>query len=113
MKTIKEKITEMYREWRKVNGNQKPNRVVVRKYDDDETPEDARICTIGIQSHDSWFWNDNPLIYYYASSLNGLYQLTIPGNGSDFTVIDILEFYKSPDVSNPDSEIERFGKTYR
>ena len=61
----------------------------------------------------SWFWNDNPLIYYYASSLNGLYQLTIPGNGSDFTVIDILEFYKSPDVSNPDSEIERFGKTYR
>lgn len=90
----KKEITRMYREWRKANGNRKPNRVIVRKYDDDETPEDARVCTIGIQSHDSWFWNDNPFIYYYASSLNSLYQLTIPGNGSDFTVIDILEFYK-------------------
>ena len=99
----------MYREWRKANGNKKPNRVIVKKYDDDETPADARVCTIGIQSHDSWFWNDNPFIYYYATSLESLYQLTIPGNGSDFTVTEILEFYKSENIRDTGAELKKIG----
>lgn len=107
---IKEQeLVKMYREWRKANGNQKPNRVIVKKYDDDETPEEARVCTIGIQSHDSWFWNDNPFICYYASTLKGLWQLTIPGNGSDFTITEFLEFYKSPDIKNTRPELVKLG----
>ena len=37
----------MYREWRKANGNKKPNRVIVRMHWEDE-PENSLVDTIGI-----------------------------------------------------------------
>lgn len=90
----KKQIVKMYREWRKANGNKKPNRVIVRMYWEDESPEETRVDTIGLEPENYWTDHDNPAILWYSSSLDGLYQLTKPGNGSDFVVVEVLEFYK-------------------
>ena len=90
----RKQIIQMYRDWRKANGNKKPNRVIVRMYWEDESPEETRVDTIGLEPESYWTDHDNPAILWYSSSLDGLYQLTKPGNGSDFVVVEFLEFYK-------------------
>jgi len=90
-------IREMYREWRKENGNKKPNRVIVRMHweDGDNTDKGYQIDTIGIQKYD--FMNcpkDDCWLLYYVSSLKGLLSLMKEDNGSDFVLDEVLEFYK-------------------
>ena len=92
-----ENIREMYRDWRKANGNQKPNRVVVRMQWDDEADEDNTLVdTIAIDSRydDDNLPGDDCWILFYVSSLKGLLSLMKPDNGSDFTVLEVLEFWK-------------------
>lgn len=92
----KKDLIKMYRDWRKANGNRKPNRVIVRMHWEDESPEETRVDTIGLEPENYWIDHDNPAILWYSSSLDGLYQLTKPGNGSDFVVVEFLEFYRYP-----------------
>lgn len=91
-----EDIRADYKDWRKENGNRKPNRVIVKMHweDGDNTEKGYQIDTIGIEPENYWIEHDNPAILYYVSTLDGLYALTKPGNGSDFVVDEILEFYK-------------------
>ena len=89
----------MYREWRKANGNKKPNRVIVRMHWEDE-PENSLVDTIGIvrfkKIGDTCEVPGDWSILFYASSLDGLWKLTKPMNGSDFVVEKVLEFYRNP-----------------
>lgn len=89
-------VREMYRDWRKANGNQKPNRVVVRMKWDDE--DNTLVDTVAILPQRLIGWTeqtpDDCWIVYYVSSLKELLSLTKPGNGSDFTVLEVLEFWK-------------------
>lgn len=94
----KKDVIALYREWRKENGNRKPNRVIVKMHWEDEEPEDTQVDTIAIVPFekigeteelpgDAW-------ILYYVSTLKGLFALMKPDNGSDFIVDEVLEFYK-------------------
>lgn len=93
----KKDIIQMYQDWRKKNQNQKPDRVIVRMHWEDE-PERDLVDTIGIiPNRLIGFTEDIPgdaLILYYVSSIQELYKLTKPDNGSDFVVEEVLEYYK-------------------
>lgn len=93
----KKDIIQMYRDWRKKNQNQKPDRVIVRMHWEDE-PERDLVDTIGIiPNRLIGFTEDIPgdaMILYYVSSIQELYKLTKPDNGSDFVVEEVLEYYK-------------------
>lgn len=95
MKNRKKDIIRMYREWRKANGNRKPNRVIVKMHweDGDNTDKGYQVDTIGLESMDTPWFKDNACIVWYTD-LAGLWELTKPDNGSDFVVDEILEFYK-------------------
>ena len=92
-----ENIRADYREWRKENGNKKPNRVIVKMHWEDE-PENQMVDTIAIVPARliGWYedFSDDWCILYYASSLKGLLELMKPNNGNDFVVDEVLEFYK-------------------
>ena len=93
----KNEIKQMYRDWRKANGNKKPNRVIVkmRWEDDDNTDKDYQVDTIAIQKCDGGIYpGDDGWILYYVSSIDNLLRLMTPDNGSDFVVTEVLEFYK-------------------
>ena len=96
MTTLKD-IVALYREFRKENKNRKPNRVIVRMHWEDE-PERQLVDTIGIVPASKIGWTEDipgdALILYYISSLRGLLELTKPGNGSDFVVDEVCEFYR-------------------
>jgi len=87
------KIVEMYRNWRKENNNRKPNRVIVKMHWEDE-PERQMVDTIGIAPESYWIDHDNAAILFWISTIPGLIDLMQPGNGSDFVVDEVLEFYK-------------------
>jgi hypothetical protein len=93
----KKSIIALYREWRKENGNKKPNRVIVKMHWEDE-PEKGFVDTIGIVPNRLIGFTENmpgdALILYYVSSLQGLFDLTKPDNGSDFVITEVCEFYK-------------------
>ena len=92
-----ENIREMYREWRKENGNKKPNRVIVKMHweDGDNTDKGYQVDTIALQKcQDDNYPGDDCWILYYVSSLKGLCELLKPDNGSDFVQDEVLEFYK-------------------
>lgn len=88
------KIVEMYRNWRKENNNRKPNRVIVKMHWEDE-PEKQLVDTIGIAPENYWIDHDNAAILFWISTIPGLIDLMQPGNGSDFVVDEVLEFYKA------------------
>lgn len=96
----KKEVIALYREWRKENDNQKPNRVIVKMHweDGDNTEKGYQVDTIGIVP--LWMIGDtegipgDALILYYVSSLKELFALMEPNNGSDFIVDEVLEFYK-------------------
>ena len=94
----KKNIITLYREWRKENGNKKPNRVIVRMHWEDE-PERELVDTIGIIPNELIGYTENmpgdALILFYVSSLQGLFELTRPDNGSDFVITEVCEFYKA------------------
>ena len=85
-----------YRKWRKENNNRKPNRVIVkmRWEDGDNTEKGYQIDTIGIAPENYWIDHDNAAILFWVSTIPGLIDLMQPGNGSDFVVDEVLEFYK-------------------
>lgn len=87
------KVVEMYRNWRKENNNRKPNRVIVKMHWEDE-PERQLVDTIGIALENYWIDHDNAAILFWISTIPGLIDLMQPGNGSDFVVDEVLEFYK-------------------
>lgn len=93
----KAEMLSLYRSFRKENGNQKPNRVIVRMHWEDE-PDIHLVDTIAIIPADKIGWTEDikgdALILFYVSSLSGLYGLTKPNNGSDFIIEEFLEFYK-------------------
>ncbi len=88
------KVVEMYRNWRKENNNRKPNRVIVKMHWEDE-PERQLVDTIGIAPENYWIDHDNAAILFWVSTIQGLIDLMQPGNGSDFIVDEVLEFYKA------------------
>lgn len=88
------KVVEMYRNWRKENNNRKPNRVIVKMHWEDE-PERQLVDTIGIAPENYWIDHDNAAILFWVSTIPGLIDLMQPGNGSDFIVDEVLEFYKA------------------
>ena len=96
----RKRINELYRDWRKENGNQKPNRVIVRMHweDDENTDKGYQVDTIAmIPMRKIESTEDIPgdaLILFYISTLKGLWALTKPNNGSDFVIDEVLEFYK-------------------
>lgn len=96
-----ENVREMYRDWRKENGNKKPNRVIVKMHWEDgeeNSPQGYNVDTIGIVPERIIGWTENVpddcWILYYVSSLKGLTSLLESDNGSDFIVDEVLEFYK-------------------
>ena len=94
----KKDIIQMYRDFRKTHGNQKPNRVIVRMHWEDE-PERDLVDTIGIVPNRLIGFTENipgdTMILYYVSSIQELWKLTKPDNGSEFVVEEVLEFYKT------------------
>ena len=93
----KKQIIQMYRDWRKANGNQIPNRAIVKMYWEDESPVEARVDTVAICPFDintASRVKDDAIVLFYASSLSGLLELMNPDNGSDFVILEVLEFYK-------------------
>lgn len=78
------KILEMYRNWRKEDG--------------DSTEKGYQVDTIAIVPKSRLTeCEENPddiAILYYVSSIQDLLDLMKPGNGSDFIVDEVLEFYK-------------------
>ncbi len=95
-----ENIHTDYREWRKENGNKKPNRVIVKMHweDGNNTDKGYQVDTIGIvpksRIGNTETIGDDCWILYYVSSLKDLLELMKPGNGSDFIIDEVLEFYK-------------------
>ncbi len=88
-----ENIRADYRDWRRGNSNRKPNRVIVKMHWEDE-PERQLVDTIGIAPENYWIDHDNAAILFWISTIPGLIDLMQPGNGSDFVVDEVLEFYK-------------------
>ena len=96
----KKAVKDLFREWRKENGNRKPNRVIVKMCweDGDNTDKGYQVDTIGIvpksRIDNTETIGDDCWILYYVSSLKGLLDLMQPDNGSDFIIDEVLEFYK-------------------
>ena len=93
----KKAVKDLFRAWRKENGNQFPNRVIVKMaWDDgDNTDKGYQVDTIALESGDEPYPGDDAWILFYAGrGVKGLLDLMTPGNGSDFTVLEVLEFYK-------------------
>ena len=93
----KKAVKDLFREWRKENGNQFPNRVIVkmRWEDGDNTDKDYQVDTIALEEVKDYLPGDDALILFYAGrGIKGLLDLMNPDNGSDFVVLEVLEFYK-------------------
>ena len=93
----KKAVKNLFRAWRKENGNQFPNRAIVKMaWDDgDNTDKGYQVDTIALESGDEPYPGDDAWILFYAGrGVKGLLDLMTPDNGSDFTVLEVLEFYK-------------------
>ena len=93
----KKAVKDLFRAWRKENGNQFPNRVIVKmKWEDgNNTDKGYQVDTIALESVNELYPTDDAWILFYAGrGVKGLLDLMTPGNGSDFTVLEVLEFYK-------------------
>lgn len=96
----KKAVKDLFREWRKENGNKKPNRVIVKMHweDGNNTDKGYQVDTIGIvpkRKLGEWLEPaDDFQILFYVSGIQELLELMKPGNGSDFIIDEVLEFYK-------------------
>lgn len=93
----KKVVKDLFRAWRKENGNQFPNRAIVKMRwdDDDNTDKGYQVDTIALEGGDEPYPGDDAWILFYAGrGVKGLLDLMTPDNGSDFTVLEVLEFYK-------------------
>lgn len=91
----RKEITEKYRAWRKQYGNHKPNRAVVTMYWEDECPNATHHATVSLIPYDIDTKDDGNILFF-ASGLKGLCELTQTGNGSDFVVVEVNQFYREP-----------------
>ncbi len=94
---MKSDAVKKYRAWRKANANKKPNRAVVKMGWEDEREKgtESRVDTVALESVKcDNLPKDDGEILFYAGSLKGLLDLFRPGNGSDFLVLEVVEFYK-------------------
>ena len=92
-----EDVRADFREWRKENGNQFPNRAIVKMKweDEDNTDKGYQVDTIALESGEEPYPSDDAMILFYAGrGIKGLLDLMKPNNGSDFVVLEVLEFYK-------------------
>lgn len=97
MRNGRKRITALYREWRRANGNRKPNRAVVRMHweDGDNTEKGWQQDVVALSDfHTATLPEDDNEVLFYTGGLEGLIGLTRPGNGSEFVVDEVLEFYK-------------------
>ena len=91
-KLTQKEITNLYRQWRKENGNKRPNRVdVLIQWDDDDV---TCLATIGLDLVNCATDKDDLELVWYTRA-RWLHQLRQPDNGSDFVLKEILEFYKA------------------
>lgn len=90
----KKEVIQMYRDWRKANCNRKPNRAIVKMYWEDETHYDTCIDRVALETFDVGT-KDDALVLFYASGLKGLISLMNPDNGSDFVIVEVLEFFNT------------------
>ena len=111
----KKDIIGLYRRWRKENGNQMPNRAIVKIAweDGDNADKGCQVDTIALESDDEPYPQDDAFILFYAGrGISGLLDLVRPNNGSGFIVLEVLEFYKQknkyklyPSIESPMSII--------
>lgn len=90
----KKDIVEIYRQWRKENGNKMPNRAIVKiAWEDGD--KGCQVDTIALESDEEPYPQDDAFILFYAGrGVSGLLDLVRPNNGSGFIVLEVLEFYK-------------------
>ena len=87
-----------YRAWRRQNRMRKPDRAVVKMHweDGENTGKGYQVDTVALSRCDGIrLPADDGEILFYASGLKGLLSLMKPGNGSDFVIDEVLEFYKT------------------
>ena len=91
-----------YREWRKKNGNQIPNRAIVKMAWEDclNTKKGWQQDTIALKDYGMDVPKDDVEILFYTKGLRGLIGLTRPGNGSDFVVLEVIDFFKYSAVTS-------------
>ena len=87
----REKVTELYRNWRKSHGNKRPRFAIVRMYWEDEGVAFKRTDTISLKFYECGEELDE-YVLWYSGGLKGLLQLLKPNNGSDFVVDEVLDF---------------------
>lgn len=85
-------VKSLYQKWCDDNNGQKPNRAVVKMAweDGDNTEKGWQEDVIALDGQDA---PDDDCILFYASGLEGLLELMKPDNGSDFIVLEVIEFY--------------------
>ena len=85
-------VKNLYQKWSDDNNGQKPNRAVVKMAweDGDNTDKGWQEDVVALDGQDA---PDDDSILFYASGLEGLLELMKPDNGSDFIVLEVLEFY--------------------
>lgn len=94
---MKKKITDLYRAWRKANGNSKPNRAIVKMcwLDGENTDKGWQQDIIALKDYDINPPRDDDSILFYVRGLKGLMSLMSPNSGADFVVLDVINFYKA------------------
>ena len=96
-------ITALYQSWRRENGNRKPDRAVVRMHweDGDNTEKGWQRDTVALTGlRGAVIPDDDTAILFYADGLKGLIGLTVPHNGSEFVVDEVVGFYKHETPAN-------------
>ncbi len=90
----KKDIILKYRAWRKEHNNQKPNRVYVKMYWEGDEIENWYYDTLGIEDMYKLSFEDDDRVLYYVKTLEHIWELTQKDNGSDFVVLDVIDFDK-------------------
>ena len=92
-----EDIAELYNDWKERHGVA-PNRVIVKMAweDGDNTEKGWQRDVIALDSYEGEEYpaDDEEVLFYAGDGYEGLIDLLREGNGSDFILIDIIDFYK-------------------
>lgn len=85
-------VKSLYQKWSDDNNGQKPNRAVVKMAweDGDNSKKGWQEDVVALEGLEE---TDDDRILFYASGLEGLLELMKLDNGSDFIVLEVVEFY--------------------
>lgn len=103
MSDARKQITALYRNWRKENGNRKPNRAIVRMHWEDggNTEKGWQQDVVALSDfHTATLPEDDNEVLFYTGGLEGLIELTRPDNGSEFVIDEVVGFYKHAAPAN-------------